>query len=509
MEVAIWNSTNNTKNMVEAHTGLSWGPGLTDEGNWLTLYQTGKYVRFGPNRVSLNSGAASRDLHSAHSNTFKSNAYSSFKRFFGAEMSLTTVDHKAHAFRRRVNASALTPAAIKSLEKRVTPHVDLLVAQIDEAIDKTGTESGWGPSKDMGHAVAYVIADIMGDVTFSQHFNVQRDAKNRHFIHDLPKGVAGIHLVGHMQSLFLFNMHRVLFRELIEGVGQLMALSRSFANRRLEDGKKGVSSNDIWEALLTARDPKSGRGFTPEELTSEASLFIIGGTDGMITATTSTLFYLVHNPDALHRLTRELREAFPATPSPTGKLSCPIQFASPELQRVDWLFACIDESMRISPPVPSILPRRAGPGGIVVDGDFFPEGTDLGIPHYSLHRNPDVFPEPLAYKPQRWMSKDEAKEGGVALKPGVGSGPSFTPFGAGRSSCIGKDMAYKEVAYILARLIWQFDIKLDQNDLTGEGLGTGPEGRERKDEFQLFDRFVSEQRGPTLQFRRRSSLVEA
>lgn len=245
-------------------------------------------------------------------------------------MSLTTVDHKAHAFRRRVNMSALTPAAVKSLQKCVTPHVDFLIEKIDRSIGFNKTV--WGPGQDMGHAVAYCIADIMGDVTFSQHFNVQRNEKNRHFVHDLPKGVAGIHLVGHMQWLFLFNMHKVLFNELIVGVSQLMALGRSFANNRLKDGKKGIASGDIWEALLASRDPKTGGAFRSEELTSEASLFIIGGTDGMITATTSTLFYLLHSQHALDRLVHDLREAFP--PTVEKDRPCPIRFACPELQRI-------------------------------------------------------------------------------------------------------------------------------------------------------------------------------
>ncbi|CAJ2505694.1 Uu.00g130880.m01.CDS01 [Anthostomella pinea] len=58
-----------------------------------------QYLRFAPNRISINSAEASRDLHSVNANTVKSDVYGAFKRFFGSEMSLTTVDHKIHAFR--------------------------------------------------------------------------------------------------------------------------------------------------------------------------------------------------------------------------------------------------------------------------------------------------------------------------------------------------------------------------------------------------------------------------
>ncbi|RYP25738.1 hypothetical protein DL767_008291 [Monosporascus sp. MG133] len=429
--------------------------------------------------------AASRDLHDVNSNTFKSEVYGAFKRFFGAEMSLTTVDHKAHAFRRRVNAAALTPSNVRALEDRVTPHVDFLVEAVQEGAPSGGPDKdeGWSSGKDMAELISYFIADIMGDVTFSQHWNVQRNIKNRHFVHDLPRGVAGMHLVGHMQSLFLFNMHKLLFSQLIAGVSSLMNLSRSFANKRLAEtgvhaGRAGI------------------RG----------KLMIIGGTDGMITATTGTLFYLLHSPSTLERLTRELREAFPV-PADEGA-PCPIRFASQELQNVTYLTACINETMRLSPSVPSILPRKVGPGGIIVDGEPFPAGTDLGIPHYSLHRNAEVFPEPLTYKPERWMPGELSvkAESGAKLTAGVGQTFSFTPFGAGRSGSVGKFMAYAEMSYILARLIWEFDLRLQPGNTLGEGSGTGVEGRERKDEFQLYCCMVSQQNGPVVQFRRREDM---
>ncbi|KAM6482884.1 cytochrome P450 [Trichoderma sp. SZMC 28011] len=513
------------------------GPLIASLTDWYTVYwiaeggrhleldkqhkKHGKFVRFGPNRLSINSAKASRDLHDVNSNTFKADAYGSFKRFFGAEMSLTTVDHKAHAFRRRVNVTAITPAAVKEFEDQVTPHLDEFISIIGEgAGSKSQGEHGWSPGKDMSYAVAFCIADIMGSVTFGRTWNVQRDSKYRHFVKDLPNGVAGIHLVGHMQSLFFCNLHKVLFKELIVGVGNLMSVSRSFALWRLE--QSSMPYRDIWQALIASRDPKTGNAFSTEELISEASLFIIGGTDGMITATTSTLFYLTHNPRTLERLTREIREAFPLSPEDMGKkgsnVKCPIRFASAELQRIAYLPACIDEAMRMSPPVPSILPRVVGPGGLTVDGEYFPAGVNLGIPHYSMHHSEDNFAEPLTYAPERWFPEERIKgleDGSVPvsgkeslkMRPAVGQAYGFTPFGGGRSSCIGKYLAYQEMSIVLARLIWLFDIRLDPNSNMGEGVGDAREGRECKTEFQLYDRFVSSQKGPMLQFRYREELT--
>lgn len=163
--------------------------------------ESGKYVRYGPNRVSLNSASASLDLHDVNSNTFKAEVYGVFKHFFGAEMSLTTMDHAAHAFRRRVNVAALKPAVIKSLGSRMPSHVDYLIQtlQRDTAPSADGKTQSWSTGRNMTEFFSYCIMDIMSDLTFTQTLNVQREAKNRHFVTSIPKGVGGMHLVGHSE----------------------------------------------------------------------------------------------------------------------------------------------------------------------------------------------------------------------------------------------------------------------------------------------------------------------
>lgn len=109
---------------------------------------------------------------------------------------MTTVDHKAHAFRRRVNMPAFTPASVKEYEDQVTPHVDYFLELMGQgAGSRSAGENGWSVGKDMSYAIAYVIADIMGSVTFNRTWNVQKDEKYRQLVKDLPNGVAGIHLV--------------------------------------------------------------------------------------------------------------------------------------------------------------------------------------------------------------------------------------------------------------------------------------------------------------------------
>jgi hypothetical protein len=99
---------------------------------------------------------------------------------------------REHAFRRRVNVRALSPANIKGMEEQILKNIRYFCDVLDDG-DKG--EGGWGPPRDMSNMIGYLISDIMGDITFSKNFEVQKKPDNRDLLSALPKAVAGIHLV--------------------------------------------------------------------------------------------------------------------------------------------------------------------------------------------------------------------------------------------------------------------------------------------------------------------------
>lgn len=355
----------------------------------------------------------------------------------------------------------------------------------------------------------YCVADIMADVVFGEPWNIQRDPRNRRHIEDLPKSTTGLLIVGHMQSVFRLRLHWILFFPFIKNIIHFLLLAKSFATRRAkqtDEERKGQGS-DVWSILLASKDSETGRNFTLEQLTSEAGMFITAGTGTTILAVSSTLFYLLRNPRALDRLAEEVRTTFPVLEdcadqsTTTAELACPIEWGSPELKKMSYLNACIHEAMRLSPGLPGISPRVAGPGGVVIDGTWFPEGTELGVPSWSLNRRAEYFNDPLVYKPERWVPADQ---GGEGLQVGIGEAAAFMPFGQGRYACLGRHLAMQEVTLILARLIWLFDMRQEPGNNLGGGRGDAKEGRECPDEFQLSDRFTGDGDGPSVQFKFRT-----
>jgi cytochrome P450 len=101
------------------------------------------------------------------------------------------------------------------------------------------------------------------------------------------------------------------------------------------------------------------------------------GSESTAFAIATTFWQLLHHPAALERLTAEVRAAFSSVAD--------IRLG-PTLDSCSYLRACIDETMRVFPPIPNYLPRHVQPGGLTVDDQYLPETTQVGVVQYSLNR---------------------------------------------------------------------------------------------------------------------------
>jgi cytochrome P450 len=253
---------------------------------------------------------------------------------------------------------------------------------------------------------------------------------------------------------------------------------------------------DFMSYLLEAQDPETGIGFTRNELDAESGLLITAGSDTSSGALTAIMFYLLHNPQALGKATSEVRNHFSSVDDIHG-LSL-----STELP---YLYACIDEGMRLSPPVPSHIYREVLQGGINVDDHHIPQGTIVGVSAYVIHHNPEYYPDPFAFRPERWILDEKASVDEDSLAK---ARAAFSPFSQGSRGCIGKKVAYAELLTALAVLLYTYDMRLPAKEKQrgGGDLGSKTWGRQRADEYQLKDMFLGDGEGPMVEFRARSQI---
>lgn len=113
---------------------------------------------------------------------------------------------------------------------------------------------------------------------------------------------------------------------------------------------------------------------------SNSGLFVFAGSETTATLLSGTTYYLLRNPEKMARLVKEVRGTF--------KSEEDINFRS--VSELKYLVACLEEGLRIYPPVPTGLPRRVPPGGDTIAGKFVPEGVCL--PHLltRAHRDTNI-----------------------------------------------------------------------------------------------------------------------
>lgn len=159
----------------------------------------------------------------------------------------------------------------------------------------------------------------------------------------------------------------------------------------------------------------------------------------------------------------------------------------------------IDESLRLSAGTISgwrVQDTASIAAGhqLIVDGHVIPPGTEVAINAYSFMRNREYYPEPFAFRPERWLDED-----GKTLK---GSSDivrqAFVPFSTGARSCAGQAMAYLELSLAIARTLWYFDFEKAPGEAGKLGEAPG-----EPLVFELEDGIIVGHRGPNLVFHQR------
>lgn len=260
---------------------------------------------------------------------------------------------------------------------------------------------------------------------------------------------------------------------------------------------------DFFYWLTQATDPVTGEGYTMPEMWAEARLLIGAGSDTSSITMAAAFFYLTRQPHVQAKLQQELRSTFSDVQDIVS---------GPKLNSCTYLRAVIEECLRMNPPVASDLQREVMPGGIHIDGEYFPAGTIVGTSAYAIHHSESYYEDPFSFKPERWIATATITDDHssittttpVSAESVTAARSAFCPFSLGSRGCIGKAMAYAELSIALGRVFWLYDVRAKEGDRTGEGDPESKEfGRRRKDEYQTRDAFVAARDGPIVEFRAR------
>ncbi|KAL8540986.1 hypothetical protein ACS0TY_002318 [Phlomoides rotata] len=125
-----------------------------------------------------------------------------------------------------------------------------------------------------------------------------------------------------------------------------------------------------------------------------------------------------------------------------------------DLTELVYITAVVKEVLRMHPPGPLLSWSRLSIRDSVVDGYHVPAGTTGMVNMWAITRDPDVWSDPLEFKPERFLSGSPDSELSV-----LGSDLRLAPFGSGRRSCPGKTMGMTTVTYWVAMLLHEFELE--------------------------------------------------
>lgn len=212
-----------------------------------------------------------------------------------------------------------------------------------------------------------------------------------------------------------FGNFQMAARKVLAGVDAVLA-------NRIANPTNGM---DLVNLLLKGIEDGT---ITRERVRSEAAVGMLAGHE--TTATTMSFLWhlLSQNHWARDRMLEEIDTVLQGR-APTAT----------DLNNLPWTTACIDEAMRLYPPV-WLVPRTAVTDD-EIGGHRIKAGTTVFMPTFLIHRDPRWWPNPDAFDPSRFM-------------PGADAGRNFGayfPFGGGPRVCIGRNLALMEMALIVAR----------------------------------------------------------
>ncbi|KAL9090556.1 MAG: hypothetical protein Q9159_001900 [Coniocarpon cinnabarinum] len=365
----------------------------------------------------------------------------------GAFNIFTAVDKNLHRFKRKVLSQGFSDQTLRAFEPTMLAHIDTFVESLTRAT--ADTSDGWSQPVNMTQRCRWLQYDVMGEFGFGQSFRLQKSPDNRFLIDAVEATGFRAGLYVQYPALQNLKLDKLFAWRTLRIRDNYLRLMSELVKSRLAADKN--SQNDLFSFVIDAKDPETGRGFTESELWAESRFLLIAGeltvsgADTSSTGLTGTFFYLSAYPECRQALASEIRATFKSYSNiRTG----------PQLAGCQYLRACVDEAMRMSPPISGTLWREVCGQGISVNGDSIVAGTDVGVNPYAFHHNEQIFPDSYQFKPERWIvSADNPKEAVEDMRR------AFNPFSIGTRSCAGRSMAYMELLNTLARTIWQCDFR--------------------------------------------------
>ncbi|KAI3601155.1 benzoate 4-monooxygenase cytochrome p450 [Moniliophthora roreri] len=427
-------------------------------GGWLShlhaLHEAyGPVVRIGPNELHFANPTAYADIYNSQYRMLKDPAFYSNSFEYGPSNIATVTDPIDHAEMKSLLSSYFSRKNILKLESVIQERIDKLIGQL--------AKNHKSAPANMNHAFRSVSLDVITLYTFRTSLDATSFPSFQHpAILAVDGMVANIWVFKHFPTLkrvaqSLPKWLAVLVTPSSKPILEMQEDLEELVDTALRDAPKYDHDSDLdLNVFYTTINKAQFQGglnelgrVTREYLVAEGINLRVAGSGTTGNTCTIGARCLIRDSMVRSKLVEEPEIAWPDKGN-----TIPLE----RLEKLPYLTAVIKESLRLSHGTVSPLNRVVPDSGAVISGHAVPPRTIVSIANPFIHMNPDVFPDPARFRPERWLEDKDHKLDRYLVS-----------FGKGPRSCLGINLAWCELYMILGNVFRKLDFHSD-SDLWSE-----------------------------------------
>ncbi|XP_040003378.1 cytochrome P450 3A40-like isoform X2 [Xiphias gladius] len=199
---------------------------------------------------------------------------------------------------------------------------------------------------------------------------------------------------------------------------------------------KKMGRVDFLQLMIDSQNKgvEQDKGLNDHEILSQAMIFIFAGYETTSSSLAFLAYSLATNPDVMKQVQEEIDATFPN--------KAPVQYQA--LMQMEYLDSVINETLRLYPIAPRL--ERVAKANVEINGLVIPKNTVVMVPTWPMHRDPDLWPEPEEFKPERFSMENKEK-----IDP-----YTYMPFGMGPRNCIGMRFALMMMKLAVVEILQKY-----------------------------------------------------
>lgn len=314
-------------------------------------------VRVAPDELSYATGEAWKGIY-GHAAAGKK-VTEKDTRFYGPSFNgapdIIRAKGPDHSRFRRNFSHAFSDRALRDQQSLICRYVDMLVDSLNATIKEDPKSR-----INIVRMLNLTTFDIMGDLTFGDSLDLLLGTGDTNWVGAvfITMKTNALRRLARYWTWTAPIAQRLIPKELKQQTVTHYQASQGRVDKRL-DGDNSLQKPDIWGIVM---NQKEDLRLSRTEMYANSQVFMVAGTETTATALSGLLYQLMMNPEKMETIVKEIRETF--------EKDSDIEMRA--LEHMKYLNACIEEALRIYPPVPVGLPRITPDDGLLVCGQHIP-----------------------------------------------------------------------------------------------------------------------------------------